>query len=110
MQYGFEYTKKTLLKYEVQSNTGVSKVKLLGTLETWQKLRQATEALNIYGLKWWTDHLIKILDKFIEARKGEKDANFWNNMYKLSKYGRIEHIDGWILNFIPYLNNILSEP
>jgi len=80
-------------------------VKLLGDREDWAKLRYAVEKLNVYGLEWWTKHVIEILDKFFKAFEGEVDEQFWKYIFKYYKgtSGYQDTIDGWILTFIPYI-------
>ena len=50
--------------------------------------------------------MVPILDEFIEAYKGKVNRGFWKYIYKYYKtYGSGGQvtINGWILNFIPYL-------
>lgn len=97
MQHYFDYTLNT--------RCGISKVKLLGDLKDWEKLREMTENLSDYQLEWWTENLIEILDKFINAYKGEVDEDFWKHIYKYysGNSGESPSINGWILNFVPYV-------
>jgi hypothetical protein len=46
---------------------GISKVKLLGTLEDWKMVKAKTENLRNYDCDWWLDYLIPVLDKLINA-------------------------------------------
>jgi len=64
-----------------------------------------TENLSDYQLEWWTENLIEILDKFINAYKGEVDEDFWKHIYKYysGNSGESPSINGWILNFVPYV-------
>ena len=47
--------------YLIETACGISKVKLLGTLDDWVKLKDATEKLGCYGIEWWTKNLVEIL-------------------------------------------------
>lgn len=96
---------KHYFNYNVQTMCGISKVKLLGSLEDWKKLREATHNLGKYGLQWWTNNLDEILQKFINTYEGEADVNFWKFIYKYYRggSGTKPTVDGWILNFIPYI-------
>lgn len=44
---------------------GLPKVKLLGTLDDWVKLKEATLRLKEFELDWWIDRLVPVLDKLI---------------------------------------------
>merc|ERR1712087_55664 len=92
---------------------GISKVKLLGTLEDWEKLRNSTKDLNEYGLDWWTNGLIEILDKIIQTYQGKNPKNFWKYIFKYyharGGSGSAPYINGWILNFFPYFNKRLNK-
>ena len=70
--------------YECHTDCGISKVKLLGTIEDWKHLREATGKLDEYGLDWWTKGLIDIFDNIIATFDGpsEKNAKFWKHIFK----------------------------
>jgi len=57
-------------------------------------------------LEWWTKNLSEILDKFIKAYEGEIDNSFWKYIFKYyeGSSGENDHINGWILNLIPYID------
>jgi len=62
--------------------------------------------LSIYGLEWWTKNLDEVLEKFIQAYKGEVDKDFWKFIYKYyhgGASGGAPTVDGWFLMFIPYI-------
>ena len=99
---------------------GISSITLEGSLEDWEKLKKKFEFLSKkeFGLNWWMEHLIPIIDKIIETKKyyiKKKNINnelrqFWKDMIRL-KIGDIYEpsvIDGWIVKFIPNLTE--EEP
>ena len=99
---------------------GISSITLEGSLEDWEKLKKKFEFLSKkeFGLNWWMEHLIPIIDKIIETKKyyiqnkniNNKIRNFWKDMIRL-KIGGIYKpsvIDGWIVKFIPNLTE--EEP
>lgn len=102
---------KHYFDYECITQCGISKVKLLGTLEDWIQLKEATSKLSVYGLGWWTDNLVEILDKMIDTYQGNVDPLFWKYIFKYyaAKSGSNPHIDGWIINFIPYIGKNQSK-
>ena len=71
-----------------------------------------TEKLNEYDLKWWTKSILEIIDKIIESYKGNVDKDFWKYIFKHyigAGSGVNPSVDGWIINFIPYLNDKESK-
>ena len=99
---------------------GISSIKLEGSLEDWQKIKKKFEFLSKkeFGLNWWTESLIPIINKIIETKiyySQNKDINyelrtFWKDMIRLKKGWVYEPtvIDGWIVKFIPNLSE--EEP
>ena len=95
---------------------GISKITLEGSLEDWEKIKKKLEFFSKeeFGLDWWTEHLIPIIDNIIETKKcynQNKDIDnklrlFWKDMIRLKKGGcyRPTVIDGWIVKFIPNLS------
>lgn len=55
-------TMQKYFKYVLGAGCGISKIKLLGTLEDWIKLKENTEKLREFELNWWIDKLIPVLD------------------------------------------------
>ncbi|CAD8096606.1 unnamed protein product [Paramecium sonneborni] len=89
---------------------GISKIKLLGTLEDWECLRKNTEKLKKFGLDWWLDRILPILDQFINLHKGNIDHAFWKDIYRYQNKKGIydptpEYATGWITNFFSYKVN-----
>lgn len=83
-------------------------MKLEGTLEDWEQLREKVEGLNEYGLEWWTEHLLPVVDKIISTYKGEVDKVFWYTIYKqwsTHGSGASTYVNGWITTFFPYVND-----
>ena len=112
---------KQYFKYKViMCVCGISSITLEGSLEDWQKIKKKFEYLSKkeFGLNWWTEHLIPIIDKIIETKiyyEQNKDINnelryFWKDMIRLKEGWVYEPtvIDGWIVRFIPNLSE--DEP
>ena len=104
---------KHYFKYEVlMGGCGVSSITLEGNLEDWEKIKSKLEYLSKFALKWWTKHLIPIIDKIIQTKKyftKNKKINsdlieFWKKMIRVkSEEYQPDMIDGWIIKFIPNL-------
>lgn len=97
MQFYFEYELRTLC--------GIPKIKLEGTVTDWQELLKRIKELAQFGLQWWIDSLIPILDEFITAAQGKSNKRFWQSMYKFNDGSGGPYITGWITAFFPYLKH-----
>lgn len=99
---------KSYFDFRCMTLCGISKVKLLGTLEDWQLLCQKVESLRDYDLGWWVDELLPILHKILKTYTGEEVDNiFWYTIYKqwsTGGSGASTYVNGWITSFFPYIN------
>ena len=107
---------KHYFKYQVaMGGCGISYITLEGSLEDWEKIKSKLIYISNFALKWWTKHLIPIIDKIIETKKyyeKKKKINnelidFWKKIIRV-KDNRAEYkpdsINGWIIKFIPELD------
>ena len=102
--------------FKCQTDCGISKVRLEGQLEDWKLLREKAEGLGQYELEWWTGGILWILDKIIGTYEGtlkdEELKKFWTHIFKYyygGGSGVNPSIDGWIVNFIPYIDDKPSK-
>ncbi|XP_077997545.1 uncharacterized protein LOC144450727 [Glandiceps talaboti] len=93
---------KSFFDYSAWSWCGIPSITLQGTTEDWIAIRDKTAKLEQYDLKWWTDHLLPVLDQFVNASKGEVDRSFWSSIYKYSGESGGPYISGWIATLFPY--------
>lgn len=90
--------------YAVYTDCGITEVTLEGTTQDWEQILEKTKKLEKYELKWWTDELVPILEKFVEASKGTVDKEFWGDIYKHHSMGSGNPFNtGWINKFFPYI-------
>lgn len=103
---------KSYFEYGMRTCCGISKVKLLGSLEDWKELRKMLTNLRQYDLDWWMDAIEPVVDMIIKTYNGElkkeESKRFWYSIYK--KYsthgsGASTYVTGWITNFFPYTSN-----
>ncbi|KAM3132816.1 hypothetical protein pb186bvf_015121 [Paramecium bursaria] len=93
--------------YGVACMCGITKVRFLGTLDDWLRLRDATLQLAQFDLDWWISKLQPLLDKLIEEYQADKgDKFFWNSIYQI-RNGKgsgspPQTATGWITLFYPY--------
>ena len=96
---------------------GISNITLEGSIQDWEKIKSKLEFLSTKGLEWYTQHLIPIINNFIETKKyysakgklSDDLIEFWKRMIRLKGKGDMYDphiINGWIVNFIP---NLLKE-
>lgn len=99
---------KSYFEFRCGTLCGISKVKLLGTLEDWELLLAKVEGLRQYQLGWWVDELLPILQKILLTYKGEEvDRIFWYTIYKqwsTGGSGASTYVNGWITSFFPYIH------
>ena len=85
---------------------GIPDVTVEGTADDWMKIIDKAEKLKKYGLSWWIDEFVPILQKIVTCLlTGEVDKLFWRNMYKYHStgvYAAGKEVDGWIVKFFPY--------
>ena len=63
---------------------GIPSVTLEGTAEDWSKLHDKTEELGkAYGVKWWTDKLLPIMERIARNAAGADDPDLWQRIYKV---------------------------
>ena len=100
----------------LMAGCGISNITLEGSLQDWEKIKSKLEFLSTKALKWWTKHLIPIIDKIILTKKYYNEKNelneelieFWKGMIRLKGSGGMydpHMINGWIVKFIPNLEN-----
>ncbi len=96
---------------------GIPSITLTGTPEDWQNVLNKTLKLSEYGLEWWVNKLIPVLEQFVKASEGYPDQQFWQNIVRTKKPGELRgascakhakrptEFDGWFLNFFPFDKN-----
>lgn len=90
--------------YAVYTSCGIPQITLEGTTNDWELLLEKAKKLEQYDLKWWTDELIPILEKFVDASKGNVDNPFWEDIYKTKSMGSgTPSVSGWLIKFFPYI-------
>ena len=107
---------KHYFKYEMLGGgCGVSYITLEGSVEDWEKIKSKLNYLSNFALKWWTKHLIPIIDNIIKTKKyynknkkiNNELVDFWKTMIRIKGKGDLydPHIlNGWIIKFIPNLD------
>jgi hypothetical protein len=106
---------KQYFTYRVlMAGCGISSITLEGSIKDWEKIKSKLEFLSTKALKWWTKHLIPIIDNIITTKKyystygqlNQELIDFWKGMIRLKGKGDLydpHMINGWIVKFIPNL-------
>ena len=86
---------------------GLSRVTLLGTLQDWTHLREKAALIKTFGsraLDAWSDLLLPVLDRFLDAYQGRVDPEFWQRVAsrKFRGSGGQCLFRGWCLVFAPF--------
>ena len=106
---------KQYFTYRVlMAGCGISSITLEGSIKDWEKIKSKLEFLSTKAFKWWTKHLIPIIDNIITTKKyystygqlNQELIDFWKGMIRLKGKGDLydpHMINGWIVKFIPNL-------
>jgi hypothetical protein len=95
---------KSYFEYSCYTVCGIPEVRLEGEKEDWEKLRLKTSSVGeAYNLHWWTDRLLPILEGIADNAAGADDPELWRNIYKIDNSSGGPYINGWIVDFFPYL-------
>ena len=97
MQAYFEYLCSTLC--------GIPHFEIAGTVEDWERMHERVGEWAKWDLDWWTPHAQHVIANFVLAAKGEGDAGWFQNFFKLGGGSGGPYINGWINWLFPYLYN-----
>ena len=96
-------------EYKVTMLCGIPWVHLHGTPEDWRKLRDAAAAMSKYGLDWWLEYLLPILDNLVrtsEQQEKQESApdlvDFWNRVCCKDGGSGPIYVSGWVNFLYPY--------
>ncbi len=100
---------KAYFKYEVYTLCDIPAIHLAGTRADWQSVRDRAAFLGEFHqdsapLRWWTDALLPVLDRFVAAFDGDVDRAFWCSIYKLHGGSGGPSVTGWINALFPYFD------
>ena len=100
---------QSYFSYEMHTMCGIPQITLTGTTEDWQKVRAKASTLSEYGLGWWTQMLLPVLDKFVAASEGQVDTAWWEEFYKLMAMSGGDIVSGHINAFFPFLKQSVPD-
>jgi len=92
--------------YTMCCGCGFPSITLTGIPEDWKKIRAKAASLEAYGLDWWLNGLLPVLDQFVEAAEGRPDVEFWRSLCMINtgtSFPCYSPLTGWVQVFFPYL-------
>ena len=103
---------KEYFKYVVGYTVcGIPSITLQGTVTDWEKVLKKTQALEQFGMGWWTKQLEPILEEFVKAASGHPNSKFWKDIVMQDRPDRLRgggcsdetptQLDGWFLKLFP---------
>jgi hypothetical protein len=89
--------------YEVMCICGIPEVTLAGAPEDFRDIRRRVEVMAEYGLQWWAEKLLPVVDQWIATAEGRPDVDFWQCIYKPQEVYGGHVVTGWLVRLFPYL-------
>ncbi len=90
-------------EYEMRIGCGIPEITLLGTVDDWRSVRRRAAMLSEFGLRFWTDTLLPLLDKIVSTAEGDVDVAFWRSFFRYDSGSGPAELNGWILALFPYI-------
>lgn len=95
---------QSYFKSTVQTLCGIPYVSIEGTVEDWESIVARVRLIVNWGLSWWTEAILPLLDEFVSAAKGNANETFWRSIHKIEHGSGGPYINGWLARFIPYIS------
>jgi hypothetical protein len=98
---------KNYFSYGFSTLCGIPRITLEGTVDDWKNIKQRVLIFNEFGLSWWTNELVPVLDEFINVYSGNINDEFWKSFYNVDGGSGGPFVSGHIIKFYPYLREKL---
>ena len=97
--------------YRVITRCGIPQIRLLGTLDDWQKLVVCATGLSevfSQDLGTYFKHLLPVLRRIaMQANPSDPpDVKFWESIYKFESQSGGDRVTGWCTAFVNYIKDI----
>jgi len=97
-------------RYVMVCICGIPEITLRGEPSDWERLATKIDALEVFDMPWWLEHLRPLAAQFVRASNGDVDPEHWKNICKLeSAYGG-HLVNGWVAKLFPYLRAFYHGP
>jgi hypothetical protein len=98
-------TLKAYFAYVVRTRCGIPEVTLLGNQDDWQLIKERVQMFAEFGAADWVRAVSSVLDRFVEAHRGNADPKFWKSLYKEDDGSGGPYVTGAVNVFFPYLSD-----
>lgn len=101
----FMASMKKYFKYKVFFECGIPEITLEGTVEDWRNVYGRLEKLKEYKLEKWYNLLEPVIKQFVNAKEGNVDSRFWDQIVNYDPGCGWPSISGWITVFSSFYEN-----
>lgn len=97
--------------YGMSTCCGFPRITLEGTPDDWHKIVERVNSISGFALgdddhlKTWTDRLKTVVREFADASDGKPNIDFWRSLYREGGGSGGPFINGYIMDFFPYLTD-----
>jgi hypothetical protein len=95
--------------YGCKTCCGIPEITLEGTEDDWQSIIDRANRLSKFWCQPWIESLVKVLNHFAQAFKGNVDLKFWASLYKEGSGSGGPYVTGAVNVFYPYLRNYKTK-
>lgn len=90
-------------EYHFSTMCGIPKIIIEGEKDDWLMILNRLKSLRKYDLDFWIDKIEPSVKKIIDVYDSKIDKSFWNSILKIHNVSGGPFIDGWIVDFFPYI-------
>jgi hypothetical protein len=89
--------------YRVWTLCGIPSITVEGTAADWEQMLDRARGWERFGLGWWLEHLLPVLEQFVAAARGRVDLMFWQSIFQAQWLCGSYVVNGWVCRLFPYL-------
>lgn len=98
-----------LFEFNLVTICGIPAIELQGTPEDYRKMIFHLKELRKYGLEWWIDRLLPIMEEIHKASMGVRNERFWKSIFMDNGMCGGGLLTGWITSFFPYITEQIHK-
>jgi len=96
---------KAYFDYGCRTCCGIPSITLEGNQDDWEHMVDRAQALAQYGCQDWIKIVTTVLERFVQAFKGNADPKVWGSLYKEGGGSGGPYVTGWVNTFFPYVKD-----
>jgi len=100
---------KAFFSYSCSTLCGIPQITLLGEKKDWVSIRERAAQLGTFGLDWWMEALLPMLDEFVAVWEGKINEEFWHSFIKVGGGSGGPYVSGEVNKLFPYLRNQMTR-